>query len=110
MCKVCLSSDSPEGNELLLCDGEGCTSCFHLGCLDPPLREVLGGDWSVPVSTMRLLLPCLYYLLCTTLHTTLHRYPTETGCAPSASRETCSHACSPWTGSPLGLGQSTRRT
>lgn len=43
-CKECTRGDME--NELLIC--EGCDSCYHTFCLDPPLRSIPAGDWKCP--------------------------------------------------------------
>ena len=47
MCSKC-GGDTAKGNQLLLCDGEGCTRTFHQFCLEPPLASVPKGDWFCP--------------------------------------------------------------
>ena len=47
-CTVCGEAEWVEGNEILLCDGNGCASTYHLFCLDRPLRCVPEGDWFCP--------------------------------------------------------------
>ena len=44
-CIKCLELHSYPGNELLLCDGEGCGAAWHLHCLKPKLISVPKGDW-----------------------------------------------------------------
>eukprot|EP01083_Nonionella_stella_P293457 998005_1 len=48
-CVVC-----KDGGDLLCCDG--CVNAYHLGCLNPPLKEVPQGKWfcpeCVPLSTL----------------------------------------------------------
>eukprot|EP00850_Spirogloea_muscicola_P010990 SM000066S20465 [mRNA] locus=s66:625915:636553:+ [translate_table: standard] len=34
--------------ELLLCDGAGCTTTYHLACCTPPLEEIPFGNWYCP--------------------------------------------------------------
>lgn len=41
-CRVCLRN-----GEMLIC--EGCPAVFHLGCLDPPLKQVPDTDWFCPI-------------------------------------------------------------
>lgn len=41
-CRVC-----QRNGEMLMCDN--CTAVFHLGCLDPPLKQVPDTDWFCPV-------------------------------------------------------------
>ena len=36
------------GNEMLLCDSEGCAGAHHLNCLAPPLAAVPEGSWFCP--------------------------------------------------------------
>ena len=45
LCEACGRGDDAEGNEMLLCDGEGCGKGFHLQCLAEPLASVPPGDW-----------------------------------------------------------------
>jgi hypothetical protein len=40
-----------DGGDLLLCDG--CERACHLTCLDPPLKEIPGGDWYCPHCTKK---------------------------------------------------------
>ncbi len=47
-CARCGGADSPEGNELLLCDGPGCDRGYHLKCLAPPLATVPEAEWFCP--------------------------------------------------------------
>ena len=47
-CKVCRHDLVYEGNEILLCDGEGCDGAYHMLCLKPPLKAVPEGDWFCP--------------------------------------------------------------
>jgi hypothetical protein len=35
---------------LLLCDTDECPRAVHMDCLDPPLDEIPGGEWCVPLS------------------------------------------------------------
>ena len=48
-CSCCGSTWWSDGNEMLLCEGEGCSSGWHLQCLQPPLGEVPEGTWLCPV-------------------------------------------------------------
>ena len=43
-CKECGRGDME--SELLIC--EGCDACYHIFCLDPPLRCIPTGDWKCP--------------------------------------------------------------
>eukprot|EP00850_Spirogloea_muscicola_P008770 SM000047S16909 [mRNA] locus=s47:733246:743860:+ [translate_table: standard] len=43
----CCEACSTRG-ELLLCDGAGCTTTYHLACCTPPLDEVPFGNWYCP--------------------------------------------------------------
>lgn len=43
-CKECGRGDME--SELLIC--EGCDACYHIFCLDPPLRSIPTGDWKCP--------------------------------------------------------------
>ena len=47
-CARCLSTASVAGNEMLLCDGDGCPVGFHLRCLCPALTCVPQDDWLCP--------------------------------------------------------------
>ena len=48
-CTKCGGGDSLEGNELLICDGLGCTRQYHLQqCLETPLQSVPEGVWLCP--------------------------------------------------------------
>ena len=44
-CAACGGGDDEAGNEILLCDGDGCVAAYHLQCLTPPLFEIPDGDW-----------------------------------------------------------------
>jgi len=44
-CTLCGGGDSLPGNEILLCDGMGCTNCFHQQCCDPHVPSVPEGEW-----------------------------------------------------------------
>ena len=46
-CNKC-GKDTLPSNQLLLCDGEGCSRAFHQKCLSPPLDEVPEGEWLCP--------------------------------------------------------------
>ncbi|KAL1503869.1 hypothetical protein AB1Y20_012333 [Prymnesium parvum] len=48
VCAACGGAEWEEGNELLLCDGEGCGGGYHLRCLSPPLAKVPRGEWRCP--------------------------------------------------------------
>ena len=48
-CLICGGGESLPGNELLLCDGDGCENGCHLNCVSPPLSSVPDGDWLCPV-------------------------------------------------------------
>jgi len=48
VCQACGGDDDEEGNEILLCDGEGCSAAFHMMCLEKPLAMVPEGDWLCP--------------------------------------------------------------
>lgn len=43
-CRECGRGDME--SELLIC--EGCDACYHIFCLDPPLRSIPTGDWKCP--------------------------------------------------------------
>jgi len=45
---MCRSGDDRKGNEILLCDGEGCPAARHMHCLTPPLSRVPRGNWFCP--------------------------------------------------------------
>jgi len=53
VCRGCGDADWVEGNELLLCDGEGCDAAFHLQCLPRPLAAPPVGDWYCPDCEVR---------------------------------------------------------
>lgn len=44
-CYVCLEIESPDGPEMLLCDGDSCDKACHLSCTHDKLSEVPDGDW-----------------------------------------------------------------
>ena len=44
-CYVCLEIESPDGPEMLLCDGDGCDKACHLPCTHDKLTSVPDGDW-----------------------------------------------------------------
>ena len=48
VCEACGDGDDEAGNEILLCDGEGCEAAFHLQCLPVVLAQVPLGDWLCP--------------------------------------------------------------
>ncbi|XP_073301041.1 uncharacterized protein [Primulina huaijiensis] len=48
------------GGELLCCWGSGCSRCYHLSCLDPPLTCALPGVWHCPL--------CVYKKLALGVH------------------------------------------
>ena len=47
-CVRCRELHSYPGNELLLCDGDGCNAAWHLHCLRPKLLMVPTGKWYCP--------------------------------------------------------------
>ena len=49
-CAVCRGTDSQPGNEIMLCDGDGCDSAWHQLCLQPAVIDVPEGDeaWLCP--------------------------------------------------------------
>ena len=47
-CAACGHAAWAPGNEMLLCDGPGCNTAYHLGCLRPRLKRVPKGDWLCP--------------------------------------------------------------
>ena len=47
MCSRC-GKDTLKENQLLLCDGPGCTRSFHQRCVQPPLEQVPEGEWLCP--------------------------------------------------------------
>ena len=47
-CERCGVTLWEEGNEILLCDGEGCGKAYHMLCLPRPLASVPEGDWLCP--------------------------------------------------------------
>ena len=46
--KCCGDGEDEAGNEILLCDGDGCEACYHLQCLTPPLAAIPEGEWLCP--------------------------------------------------------------
>ena len=48
-CRVCSRTDSIDGNEMLLCQGNMCEIGYHLRCLEPPLQSVPEEMWLCPV-------------------------------------------------------------
>lgn len=44
-CKKCGSGDDEEGNDILMCEGDGCKAAYHLQCLPTPLSQVPDGEW-----------------------------------------------------------------
>jgi len=52
-CAVCKLRSWKVGNELLLCDGEGCSVAMHTRCLNPPLDHVPEGEWFCSACTER---------------------------------------------------------
>eukprot|EP00966_Prymnesium_polylepis_P168962 3906522-Prymnesium_polylepis.1 len=48
MCTACGDGNDIPGNEILLCDGRGCRSAYHLACLPGSLYDVPEGDWFCP--------------------------------------------------------------
>lgn len=46
VCYICSSGHKPDN--ILLCDGEGCTNEAHMSCLFPPMSQVPAGDWFCP--------------------------------------------------------------
>ena len=44
-CYVCLEIESPDGPEMLLCDGDSCDKACHLSCTHDKLITVPDGDW-----------------------------------------------------------------
>lgn len=47
-CTACTIDTWAPGNELLLCDGDGCERAYHTRCLVPPLNKVPEGHWLCP--------------------------------------------------------------
>ncbi|CAH8446128.1 unnamed protein product [Schistosoma turkestanicum] len=45
-CRVCGHGD--DETNLLVCDTETCQACYHLYCLDPPLRSIPKCQWKCP--------------------------------------------------------------
>ena len=43
ICIVCGSGE--DADKMLLCDGDGCDSGYHIFCLTPPLSTIPPGDW-----------------------------------------------------------------
>ena len=50
-CAACGDGEDEAGNEILLCDGDGCDACYHLQCLTPPLAAIPEGEWLCPACT-----------------------------------------------------------
>ena len=48
-CEVCGGKEDEEGNDILLCDGNGCNAGCHLRCNEPALTEVPEGAWCAAV-------------------------------------------------------------
>ena len=44
-CYVCLEIESPDGPEMLLCDGDSCDKACHLSCTHDKLNAIPDGDW-----------------------------------------------------------------
>ena len=44
-CYVCLEIESPDGPEMLLCDGDSCDKACHLSCTHDKLNAVPDGNW-----------------------------------------------------------------
>jgi hypothetical protein len=47
-CRVCGEQEDEEGNDILLCDGHGCSAGYHLRCLEPALDAVPEHEWLCP--------------------------------------------------------------
>lgn len=47
-CEECGITD-PGDDEMLLCDGKGCSRAYHMLCLKPPLGSVPEGEWLCPI-------------------------------------------------------------
>ena len=47
-CAVCGEQEGEEGNDILLCDGHGCSAGYHLRCLQPALEAVPEHEWLCP--------------------------------------------------------------
>lgn len=47
-CEVCAEVDDETGNDILLCDGDGCKAAYHMRCLNPPLSRVPRKEWLCP--------------------------------------------------------------
>ena len=47
-CRRCGVAFWEPGNEMLLCDGDGCDKAFHMLCLPYPLASVPEGEWLCP--------------------------------------------------------------
>ena len=50
-CTACGWDDDDEGDEILLCDGDGCEHAYHQRCLPVPLEHVPHGEWFCPECT-----------------------------------------------------------
>lgn len=44
-CTLCQDGVSEPGNEIILCDGEGCVGCYHQKCASPSVVQVPDGTW-----------------------------------------------------------------
>jgi hypothetical protein len=47
-CSVCGEQEDEEGNDMLLCEGHGCSAGYHLRCLKPALEAVPEHAWFCP--------------------------------------------------------------
>lgn len=50
-CTACGRTDG--GMHMLLCDGAHCSAAWHMGCLEPPLKQLPRGNWYCPDCTER---------------------------------------------------------
>lgn len=81
-CKECGRGDME--SELLIC--EGCDACYHIFCLDPPLRSIPTGDWKCPQCISKV---SYCVCVCTCVHLCLQECtkPQETFGFEQASKE-----------------------
>lgn len=47
-CAVCGEEEDEDDNDMLLCDGHGCSAGYHLRCLEPALEAVPEHEWLCP--------------------------------------------------------------
>ena len=56
-CAACGGTDTLPGNEIMLCDGDGCDGAWHQLCLRPAVVDVPEEDEASPPPTQSLPLP-----------------------------------------------------